>query len=85
MKKAILLTNGLFDTENAKTAHGLIRESNRFKIVGLVDHNQAGKDAVLMAGLGPFKMVNAAEILRYTTSGWKESDIKQTEKHFKKS
>lgn len=45
MKKAILLTNGLFDTENAKTAHGLIRESNRFKIVGLVDHNHAGKDA----------------------------------------
>lgn len=45
MKKAILLTNGLFDTENAKTAHGLIRESNRFKIVGLVDYNHAGKDA----------------------------------------
>jgi hypothetical protein len=42
-----------------------------------------GKDAVLMAGLGPFKMVNAAEILRYTSSGWNEADIKQTEKHFK--
>ena len=42
-----------------------------------------GKDAVLMAGLGPFKMINAAEILRYTNSGWKEADIKQTEKHFK--
>lgn len=42
-----------------------------------------GKDAVLMAGLGPFKMVNAAEILRYTNSGWKEAGIKQTEKHFK--
>src|SRR5262249_29524037 len=26
----------------------------------------SGQDAVLMAGLGPFKMVNAAEILRYT-------------------
>ncbi|MFC0771626.1 alginate lyase family protein [Terrimonas alba] len=43
-----------------------------------------GKDAVLMAGLGPFKMINAAEILRYTSSGWKETDIRQTEKHFKK-
>ena len=42
-----------------------------------------GKDAVLMAGLGPFKMVNAAEILRYTNSGWKEADIKQSETHFK--
>jgi hypothetical protein len=42
-----------------------------------------GRDAVLMAGLGPFKMVNAAEILRYTNSGWKETGIQQAEKHFK--
>lgn len=42
-----------------------------------------GRDAVLMAGLGPFKMVNAAEIIRYTNAGWKDADIKQTEKHFK--
>ncbi|MEO6548020.1 MAG: alginate lyase family protein, partial [Ferruginibacter sp.] len=42
-----------------------------------------GKDAVLMAGLGPFKMINAAEILRYTNSGWREADIRQTEKHLK--
>ena len=42
-----------------------------------------GKDAVLMAGLGPFKMVNAAEILRYTNAGWSASDISKTEKHFK--
>ena len=45
MKKAILLTNGLFNTENAKTAHGLIRESNRFKIVGVVDNTCTGNDA----------------------------------------
>jgi hypothetical protein len=42
-----------------------------------------GRDAVLMAGLGPFKMVNAAEIIRYTNAGWSEKDIQQTEKHFK--
>jgi hypothetical protein len=42
-----------------------------------------GRDAILMAGLGPFKMVNAAEILRYTNSGWSDADISQTEKHFK--
>src|SRR5688572_14389488 len=34
-----------------------------------------GRDAVLMAGLGPFKMVNAAEIVRYTNAGWSEADI----------
>ena len=42
-----------------------------------------GRDAVLMAGLGPYKMVNAAEILRYTNASWTEADIKKTEKHFK--
>jgi hypothetical protein len=42
-----------------------------------------GRDAVLMAGLGPFKMLNAAEILRYTYAGWSASDISKTEKHFK--
>ena len=42
-----------------------------------------GRDTVLMAGLGPFKMINAAEILRHTPSGWAPSDIALTEKHFR--
>jgi hypothetical protein len=42
-----------------------------------------GRDAVLMAGLGPFKMVLAAEIIRYTNAGWKEEDIRRTERHFR--
>ena len=42
-----------------------------------------GRDAVLMAGLGPFKMINAAEILRYTDAGWSQVEIQQTEKHFR--
>lgn len=45
MDKAILLTNGLLATTNAKTAHGLIRESERFEIVGVVDETHAGRDA----------------------------------------
>ena len=45
MEKAIIITNGLFATENAKTAHGLVRESKRFEIVGVVDPIDAGKDA----------------------------------------
>lgn len=48
MQKAILLTNGLYNTENAKTAHGLVRESNRFIIVGVVDHVFAGNDAGIL-------------------------------------
>jgi hypothetical protein len=42
-----------------------------------------GRDAILMAGLGPFKMVNAAEILRHTDAGWSPENIKRTEKHFR--
>jgi len=42
-----------------------------------------GRDAVLMAGLGPFKMINAAEILRYTYRDWTPSEIALTEKHFR--
>ncbi|GAB3586589.1 alginate lyase family protein [Hymenobacter daeguensis] len=42
-----------------------------------------GRDAVLMAGLGPFKMVQAAELLRYSKAGCAESDIQKTERHFR--
>jgi uncharacterized NAD-dependent epimerase/dehydratase family protein len=46
MKNAIVLTNGLLHHSDAKTAHGLIRGTERFNIVGIVDSEQtAGKDA----------------------------------------
>ena len=45
--------------------------------------NIPGRDAILMAGLGPFKMVNAAEILRYTDANWSPEEIQRTEKHFR--
>lgn len=42
---ALILTHGLFDTENGKTAHGLVRGSDRFQIVGVIDFATAGRDA----------------------------------------
>jgi uncharacterized NAD-dependent epimerase/dehydratase family protein len=42
---AILVTGGFLDTGNAKTAHGLIRGTDRFNIVGVIDHKHPGKDA----------------------------------------
>ena len=45
MDSAIILTNGRLDTEDAKTAHGLIRGTNRFKIAGVIDSVNAGRDA----------------------------------------
>lgn len=45
-KNAIVLTDGLLMTSDAKTAHGLIRGTERFNIVGIVDGiENAGKDA----------------------------------------
>jgi uncharacterized NAD-dependent epimerase/dehydratase family protein len=43
--EALILTHGLLDTENGKTAHGLIRGSDRFTIVGVIDYATAGRDA----------------------------------------
>ncbi len=45
MDSAIILTNGRLDTEDAKTAHGLIRGTSRFNITGVIDPVNAGRDA----------------------------------------
>lgn len=42
---AIVITGGYLDTSNAKTAHGLIRGTDRFQITGFIDHKNSGKDA----------------------------------------
>lgn len=43
--KAVLLTQGMLDSHSAKTAHGLIRGTDRYKIVSVIDHVHAGNDA----------------------------------------
>jgi hypothetical protein len=85
---------GVYDND-ANAAHQnailwVITGDQRYadKAIGIIDawsstlKSITGRDAVLMAGLGPFKMVNAAEIIRYTHAGWPEAAIRQTEKHF---
>lgn len=42
---ALIITNGLLNTENGKTAHGLIRATERYNIVGVIDYVSAGQDA----------------------------------------
>lgn len=42
---AIVITAGYLDTNSGKTAHGLIRGSERFNIIGVIDEKFAGKDA----------------------------------------
>ncbi|KAA9346666.1 DUF1611 domain-containing protein [Larkinella humicola] len=43
--RALLLTNGLLASPDAKTAHGLIRDSERYTIAGVIDPPTAGRDA----------------------------------------
>jgi uncharacterized NAD-dependent epimerase/dehydratase family protein len=47
MKKpgAIVLTNGLLKLADAKTAHGLIRGTERFEVLAVIDQRYAGTDA----------------------------------------
>ena len=42
---ALILTNGRLATSDAKTAHGLVRGTDRFNIVGVIDPISCGKDA----------------------------------------
>jgi uncharacterized NAD-dependent epimerase/dehydratase family protein len=42
---AIVITAGYLDSNSGKTAHGLIRGSDRFNILGIIDHKHSGKDA----------------------------------------
>lgn len=42
---AAILSEGLFTTSSAKTAHGLVRGPSRFEIVALIDAAGAGHDA----------------------------------------
>ncbi|GAB3956453.1 DUF1611 domain-containing protein [Spirosoma harenae] len=49
--RALLLTDGLLSTPNAKTAHGLIRGTERYTVIGVIDDPTAGQDAgVLLDG-----------------------------------
>lgn len=43
--KALVYADGAFNTPNGKTAHGLVRFTERYEVVGVIDHKYAGKDA----------------------------------------
>lgn len=50
MDKAIILTEGFFKSTDAKTAHGLLRHSYRYRIVGVIDSLYAGHYACELLG-----------------------------------
>lgn len=48
MKKALILAEGFFATNDGKTAHGLLRYSTRYKIVGVIDSKLKNMDSGLI-------------------------------------
>ncbi len=42
---AIILTSGMFNSRNAKTAFGLVRHSEKYRIIAVIDKNFYGQDA----------------------------------------
>ena len=44
-KRAIVITNGLLDIDLAKTCHGLLRGSERFETIAVIDYKFVGQDA----------------------------------------
>ena len=42
---ALVYCEGAFNTPNGKTAHGLVRFTERYEVVGVLDSTYAGKDA----------------------------------------
>ncbi|WP_046745138.1 DUF1611 domain-containing protein [Kordia zhangzhouensis] len=43
--RALVFCEGAFNTPEGKTAHGLVRFTERYEIVGVLDNTYAGKDA----------------------------------------
>lgn len=43
--KALVYADGAFNSPEGKTAHGLVRFTRRYEVVGVIDHAYAGKDA----------------------------------------
>lgn len=42
---AIVVCDGFFDSANGKTAHGLVRGTERYRVLGVIDAPTAGRDA----------------------------------------
>jgi len=43
--RALVYADGAFNTPEGKTAHGLVRFTQRYEVVGVIDHVYAGKDS----------------------------------------
>ena len=47
---ALVICDGYFETPVGKTAHGLVRGTDRYRVVGVIDSATAGRDARALVG-----------------------------------
>lgn len=66
---AIVLTNGMLDSDNAKTCHGLLRGTERFQILGVIDHKFPGQDAGTILDGHPLGIPIYASVNDYFAAG----------------
>ncbi len=52
--KALVYCDGAFNTPNGKTAHGLVRFTERYDVVGVIDGRYAGHDAGMVLDGRPY-------------------------------
>ncbi len=68
-QSALVITNGYLDTPFAKTCHGLMRGSERFEVVAVIDSKHAGKDAGMIMEQRPNGFKVWASVQDYLNSG----------------
>jgi uncharacterized NAD-dependent epimerase/dehydratase family protein len=76
---AIVYCEGAYGTPNGKTAHGLVRHTRRYRVLGVVDSVHAGEDAGSVLGNGP-RAIPIHPDLRSAMAASEESDRPAT--HF---
>ncbi len=68
--KALVYCQGAFNTPEGKTAHGLVRFTERFEVVGIIDEKYTGQDAGEVLDGRP----NGIKIFKNFSSAIKELD-----------
>lgn len=66
---AIILTNGMLDTMNAKTCHGLLRGTERFDVLAVIDYKFAGQDAGAIMDRRHLNIPIYKDVLSYLEAG----------------
>lgn len=54
--KALVFADGAFNTPNGKTAHGLVRFTERYEVMGVIDHVYASQDAGMVLDNRPYNI-----------------------------